>query len=1008
MAVGPGRHRGEPRTPRFGRLGAAVVRRPVVPVVLWIVLVVVAVPFLSRLGSVTTSSTETLPSNAPSAVADAKFAQLFPNESGGSSTILLFTGAGIEGPAGQGLVLNVTAALLRDRGLVDVAAIASVYTAYAAYLAGETTLAGAAIGAAEAGSPNVTYAVNATAGLLWGPPARFLVTWEGLVNASGPPASASNAPAFNATVAALAGSPEEVAVLGAFYNGSTGFNGSAAACASLYPSFAAVRSCADTSARTNLPGLFPSLSGLNGTVARASLAGLGSGNASELSSQQAVAAALVGASAGLSARWVGTVWAWERAQAIPPGAPTAAEAGAFANASVASTTLAAEPLPVPPALAAPFVNAAGTASLISVSFTVADDATNASGGAPVDHDLGAIDTVVRGLLSADGPPGRFAYYQTGPAPLDELSSSSVSSSLALVLPLTVGLLLGITMLYFRSPLAPLVAFAGLGMALLLGLAATVLVGTLVTHVDSTAIVLEEVFVLGVGTDYSIFLMARYREELVRGRSSEEAIVASVTWAGQSIATSGSTAIIVTVALALSGVALLSQWGIVLSIAILVTLLISLTLLPALLRWFGPRIFWPTTGERFARAARSANARAASGSTYFYRAARAAERRPAVFVAAIVLVSLPLVAVALQTPVSYDFYDQLPSGHAATEGLAELGSSFGEGFAVPSYALVTFASPLVVHNTSNAAEFTDLAALDGLANGTAGIASVHSPVGPYGASLSAWLGLASAPPAERANLRGALAPYVGTDGRTVLFQLQTSATGLSYGAVAAIDRVQSAFDGYAAEHPEIAGTTFGGGAPTIHDLAAETELATDVMLVAVSVGLVLVLLVVLRSWIIALMAVATIGLSISWAWAVSDLVLQQLLATPLFFYVRTVLIMLVLGLGIDYNIFLLTRVREERLRGRTAEAATVEAVGRTGGIITAAAIILASAFAALLVGDFTLIRAIGFAVATAVALDAMVVRTYLVPASLQLLGERVWTLSGRPPPSPLSGGSEPAP
>jgi len=167
-----------------------------------------------------------------------------------------------------------------------------------------------------------------------------------------------------------------------------------------------------------------------------------------------------------------------------------------------------------------------------------------------------------------------------------------------------------------------------------------------------------------------------------------------------------------------------------------------------------------------------------------------------------------------------------------------------------------------------------------------------------------------------------------------------------------------------------------------------------MIVAVTIGLVCVLLLVLRSWIIAVMAVATIGLSIGWAWAVTDLLFRDLLGFPLFFYVRTILVVLVLGLGIDYNIFLLTRVREERVRGRPAGAAVVEALGRTGGIITAAAVILACAFGALLVGEFTLIRAIGFAVATAVLLDAMVVRTYLVPAALQLLGDRAWNLTGR--------------
>ncbi len=987
----------------FARLGRAVVRRPFVPLVAWVVLVAAAAPFLSHLGAVTTSSTESVASNAPSNLAAARFAELFPGDNGASSTILLFYGPDVVGAAGQGLVLNVTAAIERSRALVDVRTVSSVYTAYSAYLAGETELAGAAIGSAETGSPNLTAAVNGSAELLWGPPALFVANWEALVQGSGPPASASNAPAYNETVGDLAGSPEALDVLAAFYNGTggsaTGFNGSAADCASDYPSLAAVVACADTSARANVGAILASLPDLNATIAPAVLAGMGIENSTIPTTVLDVAAGFVAASSGLPTTWVEDVWTWEATDHRPWGSVPAADAAAFANASVAGTTLSAEPLPVPLSISSSYVNSAGTASLITVVFRVADDATNASGGDPVDHDLGVLDGIANGLVAQDDPGGRFDYVQTGPAPLDALSSSAVNSSLALVLPLTVGLLLGITMIYFRSPLAPLVAFAGLGGALLLGLGGTVLVGTFVTHVDSTAIVLEEVFVLGVGTDYSIFLLARYREELVRGRSSEEAVVAAVTWAGQSIATSGSTAIIVTGALALSGVALLAQWGIVLSIAILITMLIALTLLPALLRLLGPKIFWPTTGARFERAAKAANARAAEGRTYFYRAARATARRPAVVVAAIVLVSIPLVAVALQVPVSYDFYDQLPTGHGATDGLAELNAQFGPGFAVPSYALVTFSAPLVAHNASDATEFTDLADLGAIATATPGIAVVRSPVGPYGASLAAWLGYAAAPGAVRANLEATLGGYLGADGRTVLFQLQPSAPGLAFGAVTAVDDVESAFEDFAASHPEVTSVAFGGGAPTIRDLANETDLATDVMLIAVTVGLVLVLLAVLRSWIIALMAVATIGLSISWAWAISDIVLQQLFGVPLFFYVRTVLIMLVLGLGIDYNIFLLTRVREERLRAGTARAATGEAVGRTGGIITAAAVILASAFGALLVGEFVLIRAIGFAVAVAVALDAMVVRTYLVPASLQLLGERVWTLSGRSPRLP---------
>jgi len=989
----------------FGRLARWIVRHPWYPVAFWVGLLLVTVPFLPLLGSVTTNSAETVPSNAPSAIADARLAELFPNTTGGASSIVLLYGTNLTDAYAQSVVMNVTTALRTNRSLSDVASVDSVYTEYAAYLAGEAEIAGGVLAPALASAPSLPESVNATAAVLWGPPVAFLATWESLIaNTSRTPAQ-WDAPAFNATAANLSGPALEV--LDAFYQG---FNATPGCAGRSVP--AGVDACADGANRagvaenTTVLELFPG-------IGNVTLAGMGVENYTlGWPTVQGVVASILSDSSGLPTRWILTVWT-----AFPSGAVGPAAAAAFANTTVARATLASEPLPVPAGLYSQFVNRAGTASLIDVSFSVGDDYTNSTGGTPVYADLPRIDDLVASEVRASDPRDTIAYAETGPAPLDQLTQEAVNSALSLVLPLTVGLLLAISMAYFRSPLTPLVTFAGLAVALLLGLGATVLIGTLVEHIDSSALTLEEVFVLGVGTDYSIFLVARYREELVRGRPSEEAVVTSMSWAGQSVATSGSTAILVTVALAASGVALLSEWGLVLSLAILITMLLSLTFVPAVLTLIGPRIFWPTTGARFRRHAVAVAARNDRQETYFYRAGRLSERRAGTVVGAILLVSVPLVALALTVPISYDFYGQLPSGHSATTGLAELNGQFGAGFATQSYALVTFAAPLLVGDTPNAVEFQDLNNLTTNGERTDGIAAVGSPVGPSGASLSDWLALDTLKPAVQTNLIALLAGFVGTDGRTVLLSLQTNATGLSQSAVGALGSIESSWGTYAASHPEILGIDYGGAAPIIHDLAEETNVATEYMILAVALGLVAVLVVVLRSWIIALMAVATIGLSIGWAWALTYLVLDRLLGFPLFFYVRTILFMLVLGLGIDYSIFLLTRVREERLNGRTSGAAATEAVARTGGIITAAAVILASAFGALIVAEFTLIRAIGFAVAIAIVLDAMVVRTYLVPAALQLLGERVWRLSGRkprpvapptPPAATGAAGAEPAP
>ena len=1005
---------GGARERAFRRLGRWIVRHPWYPIVFWVVLLLVAVPFLSLLGSVTTNSFTTVSSSAPSAVAAARLAELFPNDTGGSSTTVLLTAPNMTDANAQRVVLAVDAAIAADRSLSAVASVDSVYIDYASYLAGEVRLANGAVLSGEASDPPLPGAVANASTLFWGPPALYVANWERLV-ANGTAPLAANWPAYRATNSSL-GNASASTVLSAFYNGyptpGNGFNGTtrcAAAPSNLTP-------CADLAARENEAPLIPLLvpAPAEELVPNTVLATLSVTNATDPAAQRNSSAAVLAVESGLPLRWISAVWS-----AFPSGPVSPSAARAYANSTVANATLASEPLPVPYAIYQEFVNPAGTAQIVEVSFSVADDATNSSGGHPVDHDLGVLDTLVPGVVHATDATRSISYYQTGGAALDQLTDQAVDSSLMLVLPLTVGLLLAISMLYFRSPITPLVSFGGLAIALVLGLVGTVVIGTFVQHVDSTALTLQEVFVLGVGTDYSIFLIARYREEMVHGRSSEDAIVNAFTWAGQSVATSGATAIIATLALAFSGVALLAQWGEVLSLSVFITLVLSLTTVPAFLRLLGPRIFWPTSGERFRRHAGATAARVRAERTYFYRAGRATQRHPKATLLLAIVVSVPLVAVALSVPLSYDFYEQLPQTKGPTLGLTELGNRFGPGFAVPSYVLVTFSAPLVVGNATNASEFSDLGALTAIANGTSGIASVTSPVGPSGAPLSSWLNLSTLPSATRENLKGIWSGFVGTDGRTVLVTLVPTSAGLSTAAVAAVGSVEGSYGRYASTHPAVTALAYGGGAPTINDLATQTAHATDYLLLAVTIGLLVVLLVVLRSWIIALLGVATIGLSISWAWALTYLVFQRLFGFPLFFFVETVLFILILGLGIDYNIFLLTRVREERVRGRSSTDAAVEGVARTGGIITAAAVILASAFGALLVGDFVIIEAIGFSVAIAVILDAMIVRTYVVPAVLQLFGDRVWNLSGRgslprPPetdPSPEgtpSSGAGPSP
>lgn len=956
-------------------------RHPWYPIIFWILLLVIAIPAIIHVDSVTTNSATTLPSNAPSVLAQNKIDQLFPSEGGGSDTFVLLTGPGVGAASGQSTVLAVDNALENDSRLTDVSSVSSLYSAYQGYLDGEARLALGFLHVALGASPSLPAAVNDSAAFVWGPPALYDSVWLNLVLNESVPSTEANAPAFNQTWGMLsAEAPETLPVLAAFYNGTAsgpGFNSTTTStCWSSAPESRLV-ACSDLAGRASLPAaiaqLFPGTA--NQSLPLFLLQNLGIENYTLESSLHNATVNYLAVTTGMPADWLGAVWS-----EYPSGTASSGAVITWTTA-IADASPSLYPLPVPAALSSSFVSPNGDATIIVVGFTVSDGYTAPNGSTPVYDDLAQINSIVPPVLHQVNPSGTIQYYQTGPSYLDDNENHLLSSNLVIILPLTVTVLILITILYFRAPGAPLVTFTSIGIALGLGLAAVYLVGKYVTQFDVTSITLVDTFVLGVGTDYSVFLVARYREELIHGADPKQAVVTTVTWAGESIGTSGVTVIVATVAMAFSGIGLLSQWGIALSLAVTITLLLALTVTPALLVLVGPRLFWPYTGKRFAAQAERTRTAQASGRTYFARAGRIATQHPKAVIGVILLVSVPLIFVALNVPLSYNFYAQLPSDQPAAQGLHHLESEFGPGYVFPTIILVTFEKPLVVGNSTNATEFTDVNTIQGMMNHTAGITSADSLTGTGGAPLSTWLNFSTLPPAERINLEGVLPQYIGSDNRTVWFTVTPSSDGLSNAAVSSLNAIEAKLSSFGQQHPEVRAVYYGGGSSTIKDLAVQTAAATERMIIAATIGLFLVLFLVLGSLAIPPMALASIGLSISWSYAITYLLLGKLQGVPIFFFVPTILFVLILGLGMDYNVFILTRVREERGKSYGTPRPIVQAITYTGGVITAAAVILATAFLVLGTSSFTLLEAIGLAVGLAIILDAMVVRTYLVPAAL---------------------------
>lgn len=182
---------------------------------------------------------------------------------------------------------------------------------------------------------------------------------------------------------------------------------------------------------------------------------------------------------------------------------------------------------------------------------------------------------------------------------------------------------------------------------------------------------------------------------------------------------------------------------------------------------------------------------------------------------------------------------------------------------------------------------------------------------------------------------------------------------------------------------------GGPSATVLDTSAINNSEFRNMEILVSIGVFVVLLIVLGSVVLPLFSILSILLSISWILAAVFVVFDFVLHKPVLFAVPMFLFLFLIGLGMDYNIFILTRSREEFSKSGKHEEAVVEAVDKTGGVITACALIMAGAFGTMMLSRTAILQEFGFALAFGVLLDAIVVRTYVTPAIIKILGPK-WT------------------
>jgi putative drug exporter of the RND superfamily len=504
---------------------------------------------------------------------------------------------------------------------------------------------------------------------------------------------------------------------------------------------------------------------------------------------------------------------------------------------------------------------------------------------------------------------------------------------------TLAVIIVLLLLTYRSPLLWLLPIMSAGVSLTVAQAVIYLLTKhgLVVNGQSGGILV--VLVLGASTDYALLLIARYREELRRHEDRHEAMAIALRRAGPAIIASAGTVIAGMLCLMVAESADISGLGPVAAIGIAVGLLAMVTLLPALLVIVGRWIFWPL------RPRYGSDEPTTRG--FWSRVGRRLAIRPrAVWVTTAVLLAcawLGLIGFKIGPLTTAQSFRGTPASVAAEQ---VLGRHFPGGAGEPV---------AVIGNAAAASQLHSALA------GAKGIAAVTPPVVKDGLVY----------------LQGTLASQPDSPAATVT-----------------VDRVRAAVHAVPGADAKV-----GGGTAITIDVERYATHDRNLIIPLVLVVVMIILGLLLRSVVAAFLLIGTVVLSFGAALGLSALVFRHLFgfagadtAMPLFTFVFLV------ALGIDYNIFLMTRVREESKRTGTRPGA-ITGLGATGGVITSAGLILAGTFATLGTLPLVILTEIGFTVAIGVLIDTIVVRSVLVTALTLDIGRWMWWPSRLARPSP---------
>ncbi len=646
---------------------------------------------------------------------------------------------------------------------------------------------------------------------------------------------------------------------------------------------------------------------------------------------------------------------------------TAADVNLAINNEIATQPFTDYPYVPTSALTGNFVNSQNDSMLIVLGFS----------SNPDDKTIAHVESDVKN----SGLQNFGSVYVTGASVL----THDVAKAFVPALELTVGPGIAISLLIvgllFLSPVAALIPVMIGGVSISVALASIYASVVDISHGNITFLTptLTILLMLGLAVDYAVLQLRRTREERQKGKSIEESVGISIKWAGQAVLTAGITVIVAYIVMAVANVPIFSDVGSAIALGVAILLIASLTLLPALEIALGDRIFWPGLN-------RKGKTKSDPKQNKLRRMAHGTLKRKVPIVIIISIVALSAFVVIYNTPTSEEFLKLIPN-FPSNQGLTVIANNFGSGSIEPTSIIVTTPTQITYGNNQfNQTLLNQIEQITASAADSEGVTSVSSTTRPYGKVFN-YSSVENMSEPIQIQYESQMFSTIGENNKTAVINVNLSNSADSLTAVNSLREIEKNIH----QLPLISGVTvyFGGETQSTYDSQTfMANLIPEVVLI-LAAAVYVILFFQLRSAFTPIRLIVTILCSVVFSLAIVFSIFFYVLNLPILDFAPLFVIVTMLGVGIDYDIFFLTRIREEVLNGKTDNEAIVTAIEKVWVTILGLGLVLATVFASLIITNIAILQEISLAVASAILIDVTIVILLFVPSLMGLAQKFNW-------------------